>query len=271
MAPEVGAGVVAALSALAASVGFAAAFGLLFVPSPNATSDSGPLPGGSGTYRYDRDEGLLRVLDRSGSVLAAGQRDKSGVFVDADTGVPFAREVNGALVFDGGIARETDGDAAGPRAMPRADSDDEEPKLCPKPGPDQPGSEGASKRAQDYQEQISAMINPQRPLEYGLAMGLFNPATGKNVHYDECDERTGTMIDAKGPSYAGLLRSGPVSQKVVNGWLKQSLNQIQASGQRDVVWYFAEQGAADYARNLFAEYHDGRERIIIRVVPAVPR
>ena len=175
-----GAGVGAALAVLAASVGFATAFGLLFVPTPNATSDSGPLPGGFGTVRYDRDEGSVRVLDPSGTVLAAGRRDRSGVFVDADTGVPFAREVEGALVFDGGVSREKDGDAAGPTAVPRTDGDDGEPKLCPEPGPDQPGSERASPRAKAYQEQISAMIDPQRPLAYGLAMGLVIPARGSS-------------------------------------------------------------------------------------------
>ncbi len=268
LAPEVGAGTLAALSALAGSVGFAAVLGLLFVPTPNATADGGPLPGGSGSYRYDRDEGLLRVLDSSGAVLAVGRRDRTGVFLDADTGIPFAREVGGAIVFDGGIARDKDGDAD---ALPRAAPDEDEPKLCPEPGPDQPGSGSASPRAKAYQEQISAMVNPQRPLEYGLAMGLVNPQTGKLVHYDECDERTGTMIDAKGPGYAGLLSSGPVSKNVIDGWRKQSLSQIQAAGQRDVVWYFAEQDAADYARDLFREYGKGRERIIIRVVPAVTK
>ena len=270
LAPEVGTVTIAALSALAGSVGFAAVLGLLFVPTPNATADNGPLPEGSGSYRYDRDEGLLRVLDPSGTVLAAGRRDRAGIFLDTDTGVPFAREVDGAIVFDGGIAAGEDEDAR-PRALPRTIPDENEPKLCPEPGPDQPGSESASPRAKAYQEQISAMINPQRPLEYGLAMGLVNPQTGKLVHYDECDERTGTMIDAKGPGYAGLLSSGPVGRNVIDGWLKQSLSQIQAAGQRDVVWYFAEQDAADDARRLFAKKREGRERIIIRVVPAVSR
>ncbi len=268
LAPEVGAGTLAALSALAGSVGFAAVLGLLFVPTPNATADGGPLPGGSGSYRYDRDEGLLRVLDPSGAVLAAGRRDRAGVFLDADTGIPFAREVGGAIVFDGGIARDEDGDAD---ALPRDAPGDDEPKLCPEPGPDQPGSGSASPRAKAYQEQISAMVNPQRPLEYGLAMALVNPRTGKLVHYDECDEETGTMIDAKGPGYAGLLSFDPARGNVTDKWLDQSLNQVQASGQRDVVWYFAEQGAADYALNLFKEYGKGRERVIIRVVLAVSR
>ncbi len=256
LAPELGAGTLAALSALAATVGFAATLGALFVPSPNNVSTSGPLPdGSSATYSYDHDEGLLRVLDSAGTVLAAGHKDTSGIFFDADTGVPFARELDGALLFDGAsfpVARE---DA---RVVPGTDTDDNEPKLCPDPGPDQPGSEGASPRAKAYQEQISRMINPQRPLQFGLAMNLVNPSNGKIVHYDECDEQTGAMIEAKGPGFNGLLSFPSGEASVEEDFIKQGNRELAAAETRQVIWYFAEDQAADCARELFAENGLGR-------------
>jgi hypothetical protein len=40
---------------------------------------------------------------------------------------------------------------------------------------------GASERAIKYQEQISALNNPQRPLPPGVAVSLSNPMTGARV------------------------------------------------------------------------------------------
>ena len=246
--------------------------GVIFVPWQKSVSNSGALPGTSGaTYEYDHDEGRLRVRDASGALLAIGRRDRAGIFYDVTTGVLFAREIKGAVVFDGDAVRPRDEAEADAGTLPRADTDENEPKLCPEPGPDQPGSEYASIRAKAYQEQISRMVNPLAPLQYGLAVSLLNPLTGKIVHYDECDRRTGTMIEAKGPGFIGLLGFDQGRKNVREQWLDQSLRETQASGQRDVVWYFAEHGAADYARDLFADSRRGRERIIIRVVPAVMR
>lgn len=98
---------------------------------------------------------------------------------------------------------------------------EEEPKLCPDLGPDAP--HGASERAQSYQELISASNNPQGRLPAGLAVSLINPATGEPVVFDDCRESDGTMIEAKGPGFAKLLRnerlrlvsprSGPIKRK----------------------------------------------------------
>ena len=74
------------------------------------------------------------------------------------------------------------------------------------------------------------MINPERPLEYGLAMSLINPFTGNIVHYDECDEKTGTMIEAKAASFDGLLQFEPAVTNVTNQWLDQSAREVAAAG-----------------------------------------
>jgi hypothetical protein len=81
----------------------------------------------------------------------------------------------------------------------------DKPQLCPDPGPDV--AHGASDRSIAYQAQISALNNPQRPLAPGLAVSLINPVTGKRVVYDDCRESDGTMIEAKGPGFAKMLRS----------------------------------------------------------------
>lgn len=266
LAPSLGAETLAALATFAETVGLAAVLGTLFVPSPNATSRSGPLPGDTeNTYSYDHEDGLLRVLGPSGFVLAAGRKDSSGVFYDADTRVPFARELDGALLFDSdSVNALTQADSAA-AAQTEEEEEETEPKLCPDPGPDQPGALSASARAKAYQAQISLMTNPQRPLPPGLAMNLLNPATGKIVHYDECDEQSGTMIEAKGPGFNRLLSFPPGYKSVTDKWLDQGDRELQAAGSRQVVWYFAEDQAALVARNLFD--HHGLGKIIVRVQP----
>ena len=107
------------------------------------------------------------------------------------------------------------------------------------------------------------MVNPQRPLAYGLAINLMDPATSKVVHYDERDEQTGTMIEAKGPGFDGLLSFPEGFENVTNHWLDQGARELQAAGPRQVIWYFAEDYAAEKARELFAD--NGLGKIIVKV------
>ena len=58
--------------------------------------------------------------------------------------------------------------------------------------------------------QISALMNPQRPLPYGLAVAFFNPQTGRWVRVNECDEADGALIEAKGPGFADNLKYEPL-------------------------------------------------------------
>lgn len=254
-------------------LGFGTAFGLLVVPSPNSVSTSGPLPGNSGqTYSYDQPTGVLHVFDASGQLLAGGLRDRSGVIFDVDTGVPFARVLDGSIVFGAtalAVARADEDALASPKAIARAEADSKEPKLCPEPGPDQPGSKSASARARAYQEQISRFINPHRPLEFGTVPALMNPSTGSLVHYDECDEKTGHMIEAKGPGFGDLLAVEPAKENFTREWLDQGRREVDAAGDRKVIWYFADTPAAAYARELFSKNDLGT--IVVRVQPAEMR
>ena len=131
-----------------------------------------------------------------------------------------------------------------------ARSERDEPKLCPDPDRDVP--HGASERAIAYQEQISRLNNPQRPLPAGMAVSLENPLTGKNVAFDDCRESDGTMIEAKGPGYAGLVKSGFLAEKIWNeDWSLQADRQLAVAGSRDIEWFFAEPEAAEKAREWF--------------------
>lgn len=75
------------------------------------------------------------------------------------------------------------------------------------------------------------------------------------------------MVDAKGPGYAGLLMYSVTMQSVVYEWLDEGSRQISASDGRDVRWYFAEETAADFARELFRDYDGGLERIDVKLQP----
>jgi hypothetical protein len=150
--------------------------------------------------------------------------------------------VGGSLVFDADSLAKS---AAGAGAR----SERDEPKLCPDPGPDVP--HGASERAIAYQEQISALNNPRRPLPAGMAVSLENPLTGKNVAFDDCRESDGTMIEVKGFGFAQQMKYPYFDTSVVPGWEDQARTQVFAAGSRDVAWYFAEPEAAEKARQIF--------------------
>ena len=152
--------------------------------------------------------------------------------------------VKGSLVFD---ADSLAGSAVGAGAR----SERDEPKLCPDPDRDVP--HGASERAIAYQEQISALNNPQRPLPAGVAVSLENPLTGKNVAFDDCRE-SGRDDDRSQGDWLCRDVARPVfgrAMYIPGRWLKQARSQVDAAGSRDVEWFFAEPEAARKAKELF--------------------
>ncbi len=88
--------------------------------------------------------------------------------------------------------------------------------------------------------------------------------------YDDCRESDGTMIEAKGPGLAEVLEndSAIVAEGARTKLIRQATRQVQASGGRDIEWYFAEEPAADKARDIFEENDYLSGRIIIFPVPA---
>jgi hypothetical protein len=105
------------------------------------------------------------------------------------------------------------------------------------------------------------IVNPFMPTPLGLAYYLPNPFTGQAVEFDDCEQKTGTMIDYK-DQYWELLTSG-IGAIIVDKLRKQALDQISAAGSRAIRWYFAEKEAADFVRDLFRNDPNIRGRILI--------
>ena len=273
LSPEIDAVALESLAAMGSTIGTGILFGAIFVPSPNSTSTSGAVPGDDKlAYEYDHDEGVLRFKDQTGTVIAAGQKDEAGIFHDADTGIPFARALDGSLVFDSAALASADDDAStkptsGAKAKTDADTDTSKPKLCPDPVAEPDNK--ASVRSRAYQEQISLEVNGVFALKYGWAPAFFNPITGKWVRPDDCDHQDGSLIEAKGLGYANKIKHPTIGAKIADRFLRQAISQIEVAQGRRVRWYFAEQKTADFARKIFEDSSRTRGRIEIYVREAL--
>jgi hypothetical protein len=129
--------------------GVSAALGLLFVPSPNKVRVEGEVPDLPGLrYSWNRDESLLHLAyegpDGSRQTFTAELQED--VFRDAHG------RVVGRLLSSGTLA--IDSAAIFPKA-----ANDDEPKLCPEPGPDRPGNE----KGKDYEDYVKSIVNPENP------------------------------------------------------------------------------------------------------------
>lgn len=115
---------------------------------------------------------------------------------------------------------------------------------------------------------MKSVVNPGNPTPSGYGFQLPNPEKfGKLVYYDDCEQATGTMIEAKGPEYASLLTFQKGRDSVTDQFLDQSGRQVAARGGRQLRWYFAEPEAAAFAEDLFRTIDDGRQAIEIKVLP----
>jgi len=175
----------AGLATVAAGfAGAAAAFGLVFIPSPNGgVTSQGAVPGEPGlNYSLNHDEGSL-IITRSGpagdKTVTAAHLGQDGVFRD-ETGAPIARAAGSSVVIDpdavsaAAAPKETQQDDAGANvsAETQTQTKREEPKLCPDPGPE--NINGRKKFDVQYEQYVRSIVNPQRqpPLPAGLAFSL---------------------------------------------------------------------------------------------------
>jgi len=257
----------AGLATVAAGfAGAAAAFGFVFIASPNGgVTSQGAVAGEPGlNYSLNHEEGSLRIT-RTGpagdELIAAAHLGQDGLFRD-ETGAPVVRAAGSSVVIDSDAVRATaskrekqqDDAGAMVRAEAQTQTRREEPKLCPEPVPDTP--HGASEMAAEYERVIHNLVNPQNPLPQGFGVSLLNPISGKNVFFDDCIQTSGVMVEAKGPGYADLLSKSFQQREDVGAsakLLKQATSQVEAAGTRPIIWFFAEENAADYVRELFKD------------------
>jgi len=80
------------------------------------------------------------------------------------------------------------------------------------------------------------------------------------------------MIEAKG-HYEVARQNRIISDSIDDKWVEQATRQVDASGGREIEWYFHEQAAADAASKLFEKYSDlKRIKIFVRPYPSgVPK
>jgi hypothetical protein len=200
--------------------GIVAAFGLLFVPSPNKLSAEGDVSGVPGLrYAWNRDESLLHLTydDSDGSARTFTAELQDDLFRDTGGRVVGRVLPGGSVVID-------------PAAISPNLVDEDEPKLCPMPGPDK---RGGSERAKDYEDYVKSIVNPENPTPRGWGFQLPNPtACGALVFFDDCQHLTGMMVEAKGPGYANLLTFDEAKNSLGKKFLDQATRQIAAAGGR---------------------------------------
>jgi len=234
------------------AAGAAAVGGVLFLPSQKKTRIEGKVPGFPGLrYVWSSEDGELRLIyERTdGKLTTFVTHREDDVFRDQR-----GRTI-GVVLPNGILAIE-------PSAIFRELANDNEPRLCPDPTPDQPGNE----KGKDYEDYIKSMINPRNPTPRYWSYRLPDPNNpGKFINYDDCEQTTGSMIEVK-DKYADLLAFPAGAKSATDRFLKQSKEQIDAAdaaGNRSVRWYFAEPSTAEFAKKLFTDSSKGRERIKI--------
>jgi hypothetical protein len=251
-----------ALRVLTPVSGAAAVFGILFAPSPNeirVEGDVADIPGLR--YSWNRDELTLHL-----TYDHAGDQRTFAAYLDGDE----FRDENGRVIgrVIGGNKIAIDLFAVLPDLVKKSN----EPRLCPAPAKDMPGSDRGlqykDNLARQYEDFLKPLINPDAPTPSGYAYYLPNPSQGNRlVSYDDCQKKTIILFDYKG-YYGALLMFNSNARK---SFLSQSMRQIEASGGRPVVWIFADEQDALRTHKLFEKVDKGREYITIVHVPWTTR
>jgi hypothetical protein len=214
----------------------AAAFGLLFIPSPNNVRVEGGVPEMPGLrYSWNRDETLLHLeyADPDGGQRIFSAQLDGDVFCDAQG------RVVGRVLSDSTVAI----DAA---AVSSDLVDDDEPRLCPDTAKDKRTND----LGLDYENYIKTLVNPENPTP--AYMGYVLPNAVRPVAFDDCEHATGTMVEIK-DGYAGFLNSEGGRKLIEEIFIEQAIAQVQAAGARPVRWYFSQEAVADYATKIFGD------------------
>lgn len=235
------------------AAGAVTAAGLIVVPSwgnkIRVEGDIKGLPGGR--YSWNRDEAQLHLTYQT----ADGERR---AFTAQRKGNKFLgprEQVVGVVLPDDNVTIDAD-------ALPERPANDNEPKLCPRPVPDN----RTNNKGIDYEIFMRSIVNPFMPTPLGWGYKLFDLRSGKAVEFDDCEQKTGTMIDYKDQYWEILTKPG-ISNYVIAELMNQALRQINAAGPRRIRWYFAEEQAANYVRLLLIRYDEGRDAIDVQYRP----
>jgi hypothetical protein len=251
-----------ASAVILAAGGAVATFGLLFVPSPNEIKVEGEVADVPGLrYSWNRDELTLHLTyDHAGEQRTFAAYLDGDKFRDED-----GREIGRVI---GGNKVAIDLFAVLPDLVKKSD----EPRLCPAPARDVPGSDRGlqykDNLARQYEDFLKPLINPDAPTPSGFAYFLPNPIPGKRfVSYDDCQKKTNMLFEFKS-YYGGLLTFNSNARQ---SFLDQSLRQIAASGGRPTVWVFADEQDLLRTKELFEVADKGREYITLVHAPWTTR
>jgi hypothetical protein len=214
----------------------ATAFGLIFIPSSNRIRVEGDIKGlPGGRYSWNRDEAQLHLTYET----ADGEQQTFTAQLKGQEFLGPQGQVVGRVLPQGNVTIETN-------ALPGRPAYDNEPKLCPLPEPD--------KRTNDkglaYEAFMRPLVNPSMPTPLGWGYYLVNPSTGKAVEFDDCEQKTGIMIDYK-DRYWKMLSDLDLQSFIIKNLWDQAESQVGAAGSRPIRWYFSEKQAAEYVHALF--------------------
>jgi hypothetical protein len=208
LAPRV-VGLAARLAALVAEA-VPLAIGFCLIPLNRSNIHEGSFPGFP-TLGYRSDEGMLTIsrLDPAGQieVLYRGVPDANDFYHD-DQGNIIGRHVGTGILFDSNALTKLA--AKPPRAgkpdtgaalLPGVSSkeDDDEPRVCPSPTPE--NINGRSERTLAYQTQIT-----------GLPRGF--DVEFRGVRFDGCDEQTNECRKQRVSVWSGCL-NGPIKNSSI--------------------------------------------------------
>ena len=232
--------------------GAAAVFGLLFIPSSNDLSVEGEVEGVPGLrYAWNCDESLLRLTYDSadGSQRTFTAQLEDDFFRDDD-----GRTV-GRILPDGTVAID-------PAAISADLVDEDEPKLCPAPGPDKPGG---SEQGRDYEDYVKSVVNPDNQTLRGWGFQLPNPEnSGALVYYDDCEHSTGTLSRCQRGIRRGVsdFPQKPVFELSPNSFalVRTARSTARRCTPGPIRWYFCRTATAAFARSYLYYANEGRNR-----------
>jgi hypothetical protein len=199
-------------------------FRTIFVPSSNrirVEGDIAGLPGGH--YSWNRDETQLHITYKT----ADGEQRTFTAQRQGNRFLGPQRQVVGTVLPGDTVAIDTD-------ALPGRPASDE-PKLCPLPKPDRRTND----KGLAYEAFMRPIVNPGMPTPLGWGYYLPNSSTRKPVEFDDCQLRTGIMIDYKDRYWRGLSDLGIQKFFIEDLW-DQAKRQVQAAGDHPIRWYFSE-------------------------------